>query len=295
MDLASSFTPALVGVLRSLTPWRKLELARDLNRMADVLALAGLRLRQPTVSDAMLAYSVAIQRLGPGQRQHGIACLEGMYLMATPIDPLVLAVRVGSLLDHLGITYVIGGSVAAVVHGEYRMTRALDIILSLTSRDRQALAAGLREDFTFLPSDITDAFNRIPEAREDWRKRASFCAYDKATGFQLDIYLSSGRPFERMQFLRAVTVPIPGEGGGFLRIASAEDTILAKLEWYKLSPSDRHWRDIQAILYVQGDALALAYLHTWAESLGITDLLTLALQGQPPSTPADQPQQQRMF
>jgi hypothetical protein len=78
-------------------------------------------------------------------------------------------------------------------------------------------------------------------------------------------------------------------------VASAEDTVLAKLEWYELAPSDRQWRDVQAILRVQGDALDHAYLHQWATALAITDLLEHALKGQQPPRPGDDPRQQRLF
>jgi hypothetical protein len=80
-----------------------------------------------------------------------------------------------------------------------------------------------------------------------------------------------------------------------LRVASAEDTVLAKLEWYKLAPSDRQWRDVQAILRVQDDAIDRAYLHQWAGELAITDLLEDALKGQQQPRPGDDPRQQRLF
>jgi nucleotidyltransferase AbiEii toxin of type IV toxin-antitoxin system len=294
-DTPAHIEAEIIDVLRSLAPWRKLELARDMNRMADQLAMAGLRLRHPAADERALAYRLAVQRLAPDRRDQGAALLEGVALMSTPVDPLALALHVGSLLDRLGIPYLIGGSVAAIVHGEYRTTRDLDVVLNLAPRDARALIEGLQADFTFLPSDITEALARLPEVRNDWRQRASFCAYDKTTGYQIDVYLSSGRPFEQMQLQRAVEVPIPGEPGGTLRVASAEDTILAKLEWYKITPSDRQWRDIQAILRVQDTALNLSYLRRWAADLAVSDLLDWALRGEAPLAPGDNPQQQRMF
>jgi hypothetical protein len=259
-----------------------------MNRMADRLALAGLARRFPSASAEELAYRLAIQRLALEHQLHGRAVLEGVSLMSTPVDPLALALRVGDLLDRLEIPYVVGGAVAAIVHGEYRMTRDLDVVLSLSPRHVPALIAGLRDGFTFLPSDITDALDRIPEARADRQQRASFCAYDTTTGFQLDVYLSSGHLFDQLQFQRAVVIDIPGDPGGKLRIASAEDTILAKLEWYALTPSDRQWRDVQAVLRVQDETLDRDYLRYWAEQLGITVLLQQALSGQaPPPVDAD--------
>lgn len=285
----------VIATLRSLAPAQKLALARDMNRMADRLALAGMTRRRPGAAPQELGYWLALQRLTPEQYVHGAALLEGLSLMPTPVDPLALALFVGAALDAQAIPYVIVGSVAAIVHGEYRTTRDLDVVLNLAPGDVRALIDALREGFTFLPSDITDALLRIPEARADWQQRASFCAYDKATGFQIDVYLSSGRPFEVAQFQRAQVVDIPGEPGGALRVASAEDTVLAKLEWYKLAPSDRQWRDVQAIMRVQDNALDQAYLHVWADALGLADLLEWALKGQQPPQSGDEPRQQRLW
>jgi hypothetical protein len=294
-DTPAHIEAEIITTLRSLTSARRLELARDMNQMADRLALAGILRRRPTASLHEQGYALALQRLRFEQRLCGALLLEGLSLMPTPVDPLALALRVGAMLDAQAIPYVIVGSVAAVVHGEYRMTRDIDVVLNLAPADVRGLVDALREDFTFLPADITDALLRLPEARADWTQRASFCTYDKATGFQIDVYLSSGRPFEVAQFQRALVVDIPGESGGTLRVASAEDTVLAKLEWYKLAPSDRQWRDVQAILRVQDDAIDLAYVRQWADVLGLVELLEWALKGQQPPHLGDEPRQQRLF
>lgn len=214
--------------------------------------------------------------------------------MRSPVpQPLHVGPREPSLLPlHISQRHELALLRPAVERGT---TRDIDVVLNLSARDVSALVDGLREGFTFLPSDITDALVRLPEARADAAQRASFCAYDKATGFQIDVYLSSGRPFEVAQFQRAQVVDIPGEPGGTLRVASAEDTVLAKLEWYKLAPSDRQWRDVQAILRVQDDALDVAYLRQWAADLGLAELLEWALKGQQPPQPGDEPRQQRLF
>ena len=62
-------------------------------------------------------------------------------------------------------------------------------------------------------------------------------------------------------------------------VASPEDTILAKLEWYRLGDeiSDRQWRDILGVLAVQGDRLDFAYMRQWAATLDVSDLLERAL------------------
>ena len=62
------------------------------------------------------------------------------------------------------------------------------------------------------------------------------------------------------------------------QVASAEDTMLAKLDWYRLggAVSERQWRDILGILRVQAGKLDDTYLQRMARSLDVTDLLRRA-------------------
>ena len=62
--------------------------------------------------------------------------------------------------------------------------------------------------------------------------------------------------------------------------SSAEDTVLAKLQWYRDGGgvSDRQWNDVLGVLKVQGTTLDRAYLEDWARELGLADLLRRALE-----------------
>ena len=61
--------------------------------------------------------------------------------------------------------------------------------------------------------------------------------------------------------------------------ATAEDIVLAKLEWYHHGDqvSDRQWRDVVGVIRTQGQRLDLTYLGAWAAQLGLEDLLSRAL------------------
>jgi len=64
-----------------------------------------------------------------------------------------------------------------------------------------------------------------------------------------------------------------------LRLASAEDTVVLKLHWYRLGEdvSERRWEDAIGIIKVQGARLDHEYLRATAAALGVKDLLAQAL------------------
>jgi hypothetical protein len=54
-------------------------------------------------------------------------------------------------------------------------------------------------------------------------------------------------------------------------MATAEDTILAKLEWAVAGESDRQLQDVARILAVSGASLDRAYLGRWVAQLGLDE------------------------
>jgi hypothetical protein len=58
-------------------------------------------------------------------------------------------------------------------------------------------------------------------------------------------------------------------------VATAEDTILRKLTWYRAGgeTSERQWNDLRGVLKVSGKTLDYDYLRHWAKYLKVDDLL----------------------
>ena len=111
------------------------------------------------------------------------------------------------------------------------------------------------------------------------QRRTSFNLIHLETMFKVDIFLPKARPLDSEQLNRRIKRVIDKETARKAYFASAEDTILAKLEWYRLGGevSEQQWRDIQGILQLRGDQLDLKHLQTWATALRIDDLLERAL------------------
>jgi hypothetical protein len=107
--------------------------------------------------------------------------------------------------------------------------------------------------------------------------RRSFNLIHLETMLKVDVFVSKGRAFDRQAQHRARPEPI-GEGRPFV-IASAEDVVLAKLEWFRAGGevSERQWTDVLGVLKTQGVGIDVRYLKRWAPDLGVTDLLDRAL------------------
>ncbi len=184
-------------------------------------------------------------------------------------EPIAVTLQVIDALEQVGATYVIGGSLASTIHGVVRTTLDTDILADLTLQQAQPFADLLAGTF----------YLDIDTIRHAIQQRSSFNVIHLATMFKVDIFVSKGRPFDRQQLDRRQAWVADPHSGRTIYVATPEDTVLAKLAWYRLGGevSDRQWRDIMGVLAVQGDRLDLVYLRQWAEALDVSDLLQRAL------------------
>lgn len=164
--------------------------------------------------------------------------------------------------EQLGVPYYIGGSVASSVYGIPRTTLDADLIAELRLDQAHSFVQLLQDRYYIDEDAVKDAI----------RHRFSFNAIHFATTLKIDIYLPKTRPFDREVRLR-VQQKVLDERPFYL--SSPEDTILSKLEWYRMGgeTSDRQWNDLLGMLKLQGNALDFAYLQRWATALQVEDLL----------------------
>lgn len=181
---------------------------------------------------------------------------------------LPLIFKVIRTLDTLEIPYFLGGSYASGVHGEYRQTADADVIADVPLDKARALSEALQDEF----------YSDVETIRDAIRRRSCFNFIHLKSAFKIDIFLPRWRSFEREQMSRRELYTF-NEGTEPVYIASAEDAIIAKLEWYRDGGevSDRQWRDILGMLSAGADHLDYPYLATMADDLGVADLLRTAL------------------
>jgi hypothetical protein len=185
-------------------------------------------------------------------------------------EQIEVTMQVADALDSLGVSYAIGGSFASAIHGVMRATMDADLVTDMVLSDAVPLVKALAGAF------YADA----ETMREAIRHHSSFNLIHLATMFKVDVFVVKARAFDRSQLARRQLLLLSEEPERYAYVASAEDTILAKLEWYRLGGgvADRQWRDVLGVIMVQGERLDLVYLRTMAAQLAVSDLLEQALQ-----------------
>jgi hypothetical protein len=96
------------------------------------------------------------------------------------------------------------------------------------------------------------------------------------SALKADFWLLRPVPFEREMFGRRLKDVWFGEP---IWLATAEDVILHKLFWNRITPSDRQLGDVAGVVEVQRGRLDEGYLRHWAEKLGVAPELEAALSG----------------
>ncbi len=171
--------------------------------------------------------------------------------------------------EALGVPYFLGGSMASSIHGIYRATADADFVAALRPPHAEPLVRLLEPAFY---ADLEAIRSAIASHR-------SFNVIHLESMLKVDVFAASTAPFHLMQLRRRVLQPATPDGRTAFYVASPEDTVLAKLQWYRDGGgvSDRQWNDVLGVLKVQAPTLDRAYLAEWARELGLSDLLRRAL------------------
>ena len=183
-------------------------------------------------------------------------------------NPLVVLIQVAGAFDALGIDYVVVGSFASSIHGEYRASGDIDIIADVEFRHIEPLVAALKVEFYI--DDLT-----VRRAIEQGR---SFNVIHLKAIFKVDIFVPA-TTLAKQQLARREQHKLDPNEEQKIWIASAEDTILAKLQWYRMGEeiSELQWRDVRGIIGTQASDLDFEYLNRWAKRLGLLELLDRAM------------------
>jgi hypothetical protein len=184
-------------------------------------------------------------------------------------EPIAATISVTTSLKKLGVRYLICGSLASTVHGMVRTTQDSDIVAEMRPEHVESFVRALENEFYIDEESIISAV----------AGHTNFNIIHRESMFKVDVFVPALRPFLREQLSRARKQIFAIEPQVEALVATAEDTLLAKLEWYRMGGevSERQWRDVLGILKIQAGNLDLSYLRHWAKELNVSDLLERAL------------------
>ncbi len=172
-------------------------------------------------------------------------------------DSLESLAMIIEVFDEAGVSHMLAGSFASSHHGVPRSTADIDLVVEVDDAAFDRLLDTLDTSRFYVP---------IETAHRERRSGGQFNLIDMRTGWKIDLIFRRDRPFSRVEFERRHQATVAGVQ---TYIASAEDTILAKLEWGAASASERQWRDVVEILRARSGHLDDTYLDRWAPELGV--------------------------
>jgi hypothetical protein len=178
-----------------------------------------------------------------------------------------------ALIEALGrsaIPYMIGGSMASGIHGIYRTSLYVDLVADIHPEQIAHLTRELGGEF-YADADMM---------REAVGSGRSFNLIHFASSYKFDVFPLRSDPFQQSQFSRREVKDLVVAGGALaVPVATAEDTLLMKLVWYRSGGevSERQWNDVRGIVAIQEERLDREYLKRWAAYLKVTDLADAAL------------------
>ena len=169
-------------------------------------------------------------------------------------------------LNQTGVTYYLTGSMASNYWGIPRTTHDLDFVIQLPPSVVPAVVHAFSGDYYLDEASVRAAYQPPHQ----------FNAIDTRSALKVDFWLPKPQPFDQEMLRRHVQITLFGEGAW---IATAEDVILHKLVWNRITPSERQLGDAAGVVAVQAGALDTRYLREWARDLNLSNEVEDLLSG----------------
>jgi len=147
-----------------------------------------------------------------------------------------------------------------MLYGEPRVTHDIDLVAFLRPADASRLAAIFPAPTFYVPP----AAAIIEEMARD--RRGHFNVIHADSGLKADFYTAGRDELHAWAFSHVRTYAI---GANTITLAPPEYVILRKLEFHREGGSEKHLRDIRAMLAISGEELDRAALQDWIARLSL--------------------------
>ena len=161
-----------------------------------------------------------------------------------------------------GVAFMLTGSMAMNYYAQPRMTRDIDLVVELASKQIDLLISMFETEYYVDRHAVARAI----------AERSTFNLIHNETIIKLDCIVLKRDQYRQQEFARRRLVAL---GDFETWIVSREDLILSKLYWARDSKSELQLRDVKNLLTVDCD---MPYLYSRAEDLGVKALLMEVLQ-----------------
>jgi hypothetical protein len=177
--------------------------------------------------------------------------------MLGPIEVLKFVV---TKLEELRVNYFLVGSLASMYYSRPRFTNDIDLVLQIAPTQIKEFSKAFESEEFYCPP---------PEVLHDEvMRRGSFNLIHQDSGIKIDIVLAKQSEFSKSEMTRRKNVEmIPGF---FVFIATAEDVILKKLDFFREGNSEKYLQDIREIL--GSSPVDHQYIQHWVQKLSLTDV-----------------------
>lgn len=171
-----------------------------------------------------------------------------------------IAQAVVQALEAEGIPYMLVGSFSSNAYGIPRSTKDVDVVIELGEHPIRNVVDRMGANFKLDPQmsfeSVTMTIRHVIQA--------------VGSEFKIELFHLSDDPHDLERFRRRKSVAMES---GTAYVASPEDVIITKLNWYSKQNRLRDREDVRDVLAAQGDALDFDYIHSWCEKHRTRDLL----------------------
>jgi hypothetical protein len=174
-----------------------------------------------------------------------------------PVNQIDIVRNVSRKLQGVGIGYMLTGSMVMNYYALPRMTRDIDVVVEISSRDVERVTGLFRPDYYVSEDNI----------RESVMRESIFNVIHRESVIKVDCIVRKNDRYRRLEFERRRKVSVLDFT---TYIVSKEDLIISKLWWARDSRAEIQLSDVKNLLATGFDA---GYLEHWTRELRVNNLL----------------------